>query len=196
MFRVPFLIALILVIAFGGATASAIYALRATVGFGSIDIGPWKAWPLAQTENADPYAKAHRARAGKLLLGQAEGLAFVATNDSNGDALTTDCRYMVRGRTPQARLWTLHATDANDALMQIDRGFPQAYPSQSVLKDPAGIFEIEIANRPAAGNWLAVAKGSMPFKLVLTLFDTPTASSSRLIDLYMPDIVRLGCADD
>ena len=36
---------------------------------------------------------------------------------------------------------------------------------------------------------------NQPFDLVLTLFDTPAASSSRLINLDMPDILKLGCGD-
>lgn len=193
VFRVPLLVAVLLLIAFGGATASAIYALRATAGFGSIDIGPWKAWPLAQTSEADPYAKAHRARAGKLLLGQAEGLVFAAATDSEGATLITRCRYRVTGQTPQARLWTLHTSDENDALMPVDERFPSAFSSQSVLKDSTGMFAIDVARRPKPGNWLALANADQPFKLVLSLFDTPTASSSRLIDIRMPEIVRTGC---
>ncbi len=195
MFRVPISIAVILLIAFGGAAASAVYALKATVGFGAIDIGPWKAWPRAQSENADPYAKAHRARTGKLLLGGAEGLTFLAVTDSEGGRLATECSYAVTGRTPLARLWTLHATDDNDQLLDVDGRFPSAFHSENVLKDETGAFEIQVGNKPRSGNWLATGDRRQPFRLVLTLFDTPTASSSRLIDLQMPDIVRTGCPD-
>lgn len=195
MFRVPLSIAIILLIAFGGATASAIYALRATVGFGSIDIGAWKAWPKAQTGSADPYAKAHRARSGRLLLGEAEGLAFVAVTDDDGGQLSTDCTYSIKGLTPLARMWTLHLADGNDQLLTVDRRFPSALHSQNVLKDDTGAFEIEIGTAARSGNWIATGDAKQPFRLVLTLFDTPTASSSRLIDLQMPNIVKLGCAD-
>ena len=76
MFRVPFLVAISLVIAFGGGIVSTLVALEATSGFGSIKIGAWNAFPESQTIEADPYAKAHRADAGKLLYGTAEGLAY------------------------------------------------------------------------------------------------------------------------
>ena len=195
MFRVPFSIAVILLVAFGGAAASAVYALKATVGCESIDIGPWKAWPRAQTENADPYAKAHRARTGRLMLGEAEGLVFLAISDSEGEQLSTRCRYAVAGRTPLARLWTLHATDENDRLIDVDRRFPSALHSQNVLKDETGAFEIQIGTQPRPGNWIATGNRSQPLRLALTLFDTPTASSSRLIDLQMPKIVKVECPD-
>jgi hypothetical protein len=184
-----------LLIAFGGATASAVYALKVTIGFGSIAIGGWQAWPLAQTENADPYAKAHRARAGKLLLGGAEGLVFFADRDSDGGRLSNDCTYVVVGQTPPARFWTLHATDENNVLLDVDEEFPSSYHSQNVLKDQSGGFEINVGRRPAPGNWLATGDQNKFFKLVLTLFDTPTAGSSRLIDLQMPDILSEECQD-
>lgn len=195
MFRVPISVAIILLIAFGGATASAIYALKVTVGFGSIELGAWKAWPAAHTEHADPYAKAHRARSGKLLLGDAEGLVFIAERDSEGNRLITSCRYIVVGETPPARFWTLHATDANDVLLETGEQFPSAYHSHNVLKGQSGEFEIRAANRPQPGNWLATGQENRPFKLVLTLFDTPTTGSSRVNDLQMPDIFGDECFD-
>ena len=152
MFRVPLTIAFIFLIAFGGATASAILALKATVGFGAIEIGPWTAWPEAQTETADPYAKAHRARTGVLLLGGAEGLRFTA-----GD------------------------------------GLPSTYHSQNVLKNEDGTFVITASGKPKTDNWLATGNKAVPYQLVLTLFDTPTAGSSRLVDLQMPQIKRGTC---
>ena len=83
LFRTPLVIATALAVAFGLGILSSIYALRATVGFGAITLGPWTAFPAAQTINADPYAKAHRARDGRLLLGGAEGLVFTAATDSD-----------------------------------------------------------------------------------------------------------------
>ena len=195
MLRVPATIAAIFLLAFGGAMLTAVYALKATVGFGSIDIGPWTAFPLAQTEQADPYAKAHRARAGKLLLGDAEGLVFVASSDSSGSRLTGNCGYRISGQTPPARFWTLHLTDANDVLLPVDPSLPSAFHSQNVLKDQSGQFSIGVGNRPKPGNWLATGGTNDAFKLVLTLYDTPTAGSSRVIELQMPQIEAGACED-
>lgn len=196
MFRVPATIAAILVLAFGGAALSAVYALKATVGFGSIELGQWTAFPLAHKEQADPYAKAHRARAGKLLLGDAEGLIFVASTDGSGARLVGNCDYTVSGQTPPARFWTLHTTGADNQLLPVDQAFPSSFHSQNVLKEQNGDFTIVVSDKPEPGNWLAVAGTRAPFNLVMTLFDTPTAGSSRLLELQMPDIERGTCADE
>ena len=63
------LVALALITAFGLGIGSTVMMLDASSGFGAIRIGPWKAFPEAQMPDADPYAKSHRARAGRLLLG-------------------------------------------------------------------------------------------------------------------------------
>ncbi|MGQ3295490.1 MAG: DUF1214 domain-containing protein [Shinella sp.] len=196
MFRTPLVIATALAVAFGLGILSSIYSLRATVGFGAIALGPWTAFPAAQTTDADPYAKAHRARDGKLLLGSAEGLTFTAAKDSENRTLVENCRYEIQGITPPARLWTLHAADRNgNPLPGTLPGLPTGLNAWSVLRSADSSFSIRIAASATPGNWLAVPQGKAPFLLVMTLLDTPTAGSSGVIDLAMPGITRLDCAD-
>ncbi|MCV9963445.1 DUF1214 domain-containing protein [Pararhizobium sp. BT-229] len=194
MFRIPLLVALALSVAFGVGIVSTVSALKATVGFGSIALGPWVAFPDAQTQNTDPYAKAHRARAGKLLYGGAEGLQFTATVDSAGNKLSSDCSYDITGVTPPARFWTLYATNANDQPMKVDPALPAAINAWTVLRQTDSSFLIHVSPVATPDNWLAIRRIG-PFKLVLTLLDTPTAGSSGLIDLAMPKIVMTGCPD-
>ena len=49
-----------------------------------------------------------------------------------------------------------------------------------------------ISARPQAGNWLAIRRGR-PFRLVLSLLDTPTAGSSGVLDIAMPKIRKVSC---
>jgi hypothetical protein len=192
VFRVPFLIAIALVIAFGGGIWSTRMALDATVGFGAIKLGPWEAFPEAQTVDADPYAKSHRANAGRLLYASAEGLAFPAAVDSSGAPLNGGCSYRISGRTPAARFWTLFSIAAGEPAASARSDLPTALNSRTVLRNSDSSFEIAVASSAQAGNWLAVP-AAKPFRLVLTLLDTPTAGSSGLIDLAMPGIEKIGC---
>lgn len=194
MFRIPLLVALALAIAFGGGIASAVWALKATVGFGSISIGPWVAFPEAQTENADPYAKAHRARAGELLYGGAEGLMFMAQADDKGEKLSAACSYDVSGLTPPARFWTLYAANADGLPLRPGSDLPSSINSWTVLRAEDSSFTIHVSPNARPDNWVAV-RHSGTFRLVLTLLDTPTAGSSGLIDLAMPKVVKTGCGD-
>lgn len=194
MFRVPFLIAIALAIAFGGGIWSTLVALDATVGFGAIKLGPWEAFPEVQTAKADPYAKSHRANAGKLIYASAEGLVFTAATDETGARLSGNCSYRLTGHTPPARFWTLFASAPGAAPPSVRSDLPRALNSRIVLRDEDGRFDIAISATARPGNWLAVpAAGS--FRLTLTLFDTPTAGSSGLIDLTMPRLEKTGCGN-
>ncbi|MDO9417332.1 DUF1214 domain-containing protein [Pararhizobium sp.] len=193
MFRIPFLFAIALAVAFGGGIFSAVYALKATVGFGAITLGPWQAFPVAQTADADPYAKAHRARAGRLLLGGTEGLSFIAPVDSSGAVLRGNCSYEIAGLTPPARFWTLHTVDSNDAPLDPPGDLPFAFNAWTALRQPDNSFVIHVSPEAKSGNWLALRHAG-PFKLVLTLLDTPTAGSDGVVDLTMPDLRRTGCS--
>lgn len=194
MFRIPLLVALALSIAFGVGIASAVSALKATVGFGAIALGPWVAFPDAQTANADPYARAHRARAGKLLYGGAEGLQFTAAVDDAGAKLSAACSYDITGLTPPARFWTLYAANENDVVLSPGPELPAAFNALTVLRQKDSSFVIHMSAEAQPDNWLAIRQTGT-FKLVLTLLDTPTAGSSGVVDLTMPKIVKTGCGN-
>ncbi len=76
----------------------------------------------------------HRARAGALLLGGAEGLAFYARTDSKGMPLDAGCTYEISGQTPAARFWTLHVTGPDDRPIALEAGLPTAINSWTVLR--------------------------------------------------------------
>jgi hypothetical protein len=194
LFRLPLLVALSLIIAFGGGIWSTLIALDATEGFGAIKLGAWEAFPQAQTIDADPYAKAHRANDGRLLFGGAEGLTFSASVDSSGAPLSGQCSYRMTGQTPPARLWTLFAQSSGGEAATAFGDLPTALNSHTVLRRGDGSFEITIGAAAAPGNWLAVRAGQS-FRLVLNLLDTPTAGSTGLIDLTMPSLQRIGCGN-
>jgi hypothetical protein len=192
MLRLPFLVALALVTAFGLGIGSAVGMLDASSGFGAIKLGAWSAFPEAQTSLADPYARSHRARAGKLLYAAAEGLQFQAETDDDGNRLSPRCTYAMDGMTPPARFWTLYAANQDMEPLQPARYLPAAFNAWNVLRRADGSFRVLISARAQPGNWLAVNEG-LPFRLVLTLLDTPTAGSSGLLEIRMPKLEKVSC---
>lgn len=194
MFRVPLYVALALAIAFGGGIGSTLSALNASAGLGATRIGVWSAFPQAQLSSADPYAKSHRARAGRLLYGSAEGLTFTARTDDAGGRLIGTCSYKVSGTSPPARLWTLYAADLSGLPLSTPAGLPAGANSLTVMRDGDGVFEIVISPRARPMNWVALPDTGA-FTLVLTLFDTPAAGNSGLIAFEMPKVELIGCGD-
>lgn len=169
-------------------------ALKATSGFGALTLGPWSAYPEIQTADADPYARAHRAGDGKLLLGRAEGLVFTAETDSADRPLLGRCVYQVEGSVPTARFWTFRVTGAEGRPAPPQAQAPASLQSWRLLHRPDGSFEATVGGPPATGNWVSVAR-SGPVRFVITLIDTPTAASVGLTGADMPEIVRGSCAD-
>ncbi|ACM25910.1 DUF1214 domain-containing protein [Agrobacterium sp. SHOUNA12C] len=192
MFRVPLLVAVSLMLAFGGGILFTLFALDATSGFGAIKLGAWQAFPDMHTSDADPYAKSHRARAGRLLYGTAEGLSFIASDDDSGARLTAACSYRISGQTPPARLWTLFIAGNDGEALEAPPGRPSAINSWVVLRNPDSSFSITVSSNAQAGNWLALPSGGN-FRLTWTLLDTPAAGNSGLIDLSMPKLEKIGC---
>ncbi|MCX8998481.1 DUF1214 domain-containing protein [Rhizobiaceae bacterium BDR2-2] len=194
MLKTPLMVAIALVIAFAGGLWSALATLDATSGLSAIRIGPWEAFPAAQTVNADPYARAHRARDGKLLYASAEGLSFTARTDAAGAPLDAACTYRLAGMAPPARLWTLFAAPQPDA-PSVPAGRPTGLNSRMILKEADGSFAITLSAAARPGNWLALP-ASGRFTLVFDLFDTPAANSTGISGVPMPELTRLECGDD
>lgn len=161
-------------------------------GFGALSVGQWTAWPKAGSIGADPYSKAKVAADGDVPLGAAEGLTFHARTDNREEALLRQCRYVIRGKTPQARLWTLTAQDENDQLIINDDGRPSSLVSRNLLRNPNGVFEIHVGSAITSENWLEMT-GTGPFMLLLRLYDSPVTSTGEIDSTEMPVIIREAC---
>jgi hypothetical protein len=192
MLKSVFFTALALGIALVGGAGSVWLALERDFGFGSVAIGSWNAFPDHGTPQADPYSRARFSRESDLALGRAEGLVFTARRDDGGETLLRECTYRIEGEMPPARFWTLSARDAGNEVIRIEGGRAPALHSQALLRRPDNSIVTTVSSRPAPENWLAL-DGTGPFSLVLTLYDTAIASSSRIAEVELPHIVREGC---
>ena len=192
MLRNVFLALIALVIAVGGGTMSAWYAVNRFDGFGALTIGQWTGHPNAGTPLSDPYAKARAAREGAFPLGSAEGLAFYAYNDDKGAALDRRCSYTVSGNSPNSRFWTLYAADRRLVALKPGEGRLPALHSRQILRAENGQFTINVSPQAQPENWLATI-GSGRMVLVMTLYDTPVGSNSGLVEMTFPKVTRIGC---
>lgn len=167
------------------------YALTDGRLFGVAQVGPWHAWPDVGANAPNPYTRGHLARTAAFELGQAEGLQFTATADSDGQELTRDCLYRIDGRTPLATFWTLVALDEAG----INIAAPDVSPamrSSDIVRTDDGSILINVGTRLMPGNWLELT-GTGPFKLVFSLYDTAVFSGFSS-DESMPLILRGDCA--
>ena len=162
------------------------------VSFDAVRIGAWTAWPKTGTADIDPYARAAVARSGELPIGSGDGVAFLARNDEKGRPLDGRCDISVSGITPAARFWTITLYDTQGQLVSnsLQR---YGFTSQEIVRSADGSFEIRIAPRSRAGNWLPTG-GLDRYLLMMRLYDTPVGVSTRSqSDAPMPAITTVGC---
>ena len=172
--------------------ASAWYSIQTIHGFGAIRSGPWTAFPFAGQSEVDPYTIAKSVAEGSVPIGATEGLAFEAVTDSSGETLQLSCDYVLEGKTPPSKLWTLVGYGRNGGVAQAAPGGSSAMYSGAILRFPDDSFRISIADRPQPGNWMGI-EGEGNLRLVLRLYDTPVTSNSGLIAPIMPQINRGQC---
>jgi hypothetical protein len=190
--RLIFLTLLALVIAtIVGLGLTWMTATRGT-DLGTLTIGAWTARPRTGTSEIDPYARASIARSGELPVGTGDGVAFTATADDKKRLLDGRCDIVVSGVTPPARFWTLTLYDTKGRLV------PNAlqrygFTSQEIVRGADGAFELRIASRSRAGNWLPTGAIER-YVLMLRLYDTPVGVATRTQrDAPMPSITTVGC---
>jgi hypothetical protein len=160
--------------------------------FGAIPIGAWVAWPKSGTRDVDPYTRATFARTGELPVGSGDGVAFFARTDDNGRTLDGRCDVQISGTTPQARFWTITLYDSQGKLIgnSIDR---QGFTSQEVVRRSDGSFDVTVAPRIRAGNWLPT-NGIESYVLVLRLYDSPVGVATRAArEAPMPSVTVQSC---
>src|SRR3569623_1578214 len=167
------------------------YALNDGRLVGSVQIGPWTAWPRAGSANPDPYTRAYLARNGALQFGQGEGMLFVATTDSDGKSLDRNCRYRIDGTTPTATFWTLVPTAPDGRTIARPDG-PSGINSARLLRANDGLVQLYVSMTLAPLNWLEIT-GDGSFWLVLTLYDTTVFSGVGSNDAALPSIIREAC---
>jgi hypothetical protein len=185
-----------LIIAFAIAAAIGLgatyFALTHAVTFGSLTIGAWTTWPKTGTSGIDPYARAAIARSGELPMSSGDGVAFYARADDKGRTLDGRCDAIVSGVTPQARFWTLTLYDGDGHIVanSVNR---YGFTSQEIVRRADGSFEIAVAPRARAGNWLPTG-GVDTYVLLLRLYDSPVGVATRTgREAPMPEIVQRGC---
>ena len=99
---------------------------------------------------------------------------------------------VVSGKTPQARYFTITLYDPDGKLVgnALNR---HGFTSQEIVRKTDGTFEITIAPRARAGNWLPTGAVER-YTLALRLYDTPVGVATRTgRETPMPAITTGSC---
>ncbi len=168
------------------------FALTRDTAFGAVTLGSWRAWPKTGTADIDPYARAVLARSGRLPVGSGDGVAFFAVADDKGRSFDGRCELVLSGITPPARFWTVTLYDPEGRLVGNAAG-RYGFTSQEIVRRADGSFEIVVAPRTRAGNWLPTS-GIERYLLVWRLYDTPVGAATRTArEAPMPALETKAC---
>ncbi len=184
----------IFIVALALGLSSAWYMIEEGSALTTSRVGPWSVWRSAGKPDADPYTKAHMARAGRLPITATSALYFFANGDETGNRLSSDCEYVVEGRPLNAAWWSLAVYDGTGRLIPNKAG-RHSFNKSDVARRADGSFRIVLARSARPGNWLPSAEqGSL--KLLLRAYNLRDADSvldKAAAERGLPTIRKVVC---
>ncbi len=154
--------------------------------------GPWRTWPAAARPDADPYTRAHFARLGWLTLSSAEVVTLVASTDSAGQMLDSDCEYEVTGSTFEAGWWSLAVFDGRGGLLDVPAE-RHVLSRATIVAEPGNRMTIRLATDARPGNWLPTLGGTtMTLVMKLQRVSSTGAAPASVLPV-LPAINRVNC---
>lgn len=166
-------------------------ALEGELKFDRINLGQWKIWPTAGEISANPYIKAYLARKGTLWMGVSEGLMFVADKDTDHATFNSRCDYILEGKIPRGRLWTLTAQTTARDVDNPDLSVSYITSADAVWEEDGQLI-VTVSRGARPGNWLEVGNEG-DFRLVLRIYDTPLTNGALDAAIQTPVIAKKDC---
>jgi hypothetical protein len=149
-------------------------------GFEAVAANPqWKERLSASNHPAAPYAFGFFINEGRVPP-PLTSRHFVRTTDEQASLIRNECTYLLAGKIPPSRHWSVAISTADATLASLGAG--------ETVYEPDGSIKIYLAAQPVPGNRL-VMPPSGSIGLSLTVHD-PKASDGPL---QLPTLTRVGC---
>jgi hypothetical protein len=157
---------------------------------GGLENGVWATSLATGSAQGDSYTRAAVALHGLLALNRRETIYFTASRDASGAALDGHCRYVVAGRDPDARWWSVTAYGADDYLIPNPEN-RYSVGKTDVERDAQGRFAIAVGGPPGNPNRIALAPGH--FTLTLRLYNPGADVALDPGQAELPTVTKAGC---
>jgi hypothetical protein len=157
---------------------------------GGISDGPWKTNLLIGSSGGDMATRAAVAVHGLLALNRSETIYFTASQDSGGNALDGRCSYLVAGRDPPTRWWSITVYGADDYLIP-NAANRYSISKTSVVRDAGGAFTAPLGPDPHGAN--ALPTGGRRFTLTLRLYNPAASVAADPARVALPSIRKVSC---
>jgi len=189
-----FLIAAVVALVLGGAIGyfTVDPMLNLVTEWTGIQNGPWGTSLAIGSTSANPYLRAWIAKHGLLALDKSETIYLSAYDDDNGEPLAGDADYIIQGRPPDARWWSITAYGEDDFLIANDQN-RYSFSTTDIKFEPDGTFKIYLSRTPKEGNWLPAGEAKS-LSLSLRLYNPGPAyyDAKTLETVELPHIIKEG----
>jgi hypothetical protein len=130
--------------------------------------GPWRIDLSLGSERAGLYTKAFTAWNSLFALRSPEAIYFSTNKDSDGERLRRDTTYIITGRDPDSRWWSLTAYRKNRLIPNSLGRY--SFSQTTVAREPDGTWKIRLSPVEQPENWLPTGEPEGYMGLVLRFY--------------------------
>jgi hypothetical protein len=150
--------------------------------------GAWHVDLTPGSEHAGLYTRAFIAWNSLFALRAPEAVYFSALYDSAGNRLECAGTYLVEGRDPDARWWSLTAYKKNRLIPNSLGRY--SFSQTSVQRSSDGGWRIRVSPEYQDGNWIPTGDPQGNFGLALRLYGPGRDTLANLESVGLPQIRR------
>lgn len=173
-----------------GLAATWLFVIRGSMPGGVTD-GPWKTNLLIGSSGGSMGTRASVAVHGLLALNRSETIYYSTDRDSDGNALDGTCTYLVAGRDPPARWWSITAYAADDYLIP-NAAKRYSVSKTSVTRNASGEFVATVSPKHFPRDWIALQNGR--FNLTLRLYNPAASVAADPAHVALPSVKKVSCS--
>ncbi len=146
------------------------------------------------TQAASDLERARVALGGPLALSATETVYFVATQDGDGNPLTSSCTYQVSGGPIDTRWWSLTLYDSVTQHYVPNIENRSSWNSVSLPYDANDRWAVTVAPTPQSETWLpSQSVPEKPFDLMLRAYNPSDKLRDQMPNIELPTVKRLSC---
>lgn len=153
--------------------------------------GKWATNKATASEDAGVYLRTAVAVMGLMAMNRKESVYYSTVLDQDGDFLSGNCTYQMKGRDLPARWWSITAYGMDHYFM--DTGIEKYSVSQSsIARNEDGTYTAIISPEKHETNWIPSAKGKY-FQLTARFYNPEQSVYDHPEKVQLPVIKKVKC---
>lgn len=156
--------------------------------------GNWETSLYNGSPDADIYTRALTAVYLLFALNKSEAIYFRTYVDNDGNKLKSECDYVIKGKDPECRWWSITAYGSD--LFLIPNEYNKYSKSiKNTKRNSDGTFTIKVSPEFKDGNWIPVGKKG-DFVLVIRLYNPTESVYNNITTIELPRIYKEKCDEN